>query len=313
MENIEKFEKNIKDEDIDGASESELADKFEGENARRERYQTEIKDALVDLFESSYFNIMDEIDSLEENISDDDFKKRFDFDIGKLKEYIDGTIPNMMGRINALSKKGEIFINSNNSVRDVLSNSLFGSLGTVLWFKKNAKSVENNILEKLNNPKSIRRESLDKARHLLESESLEHYFDELCSNEKRLKAEVELEHGYISKFSKFFEENERGKIYPSGSKKLPYFKFFSDLEDGNIGEEDLNRELDKLRDPKEPIEIKINENKLRREIAPHINFISRMRKGDINGGNMEEELSKLSDGILDKEKIILKFKSQDSK
>lgn len=266
-ENIEKFgESSILNKEIDEASESELADKLSVDKKRTgEKYQIEIKGELIDLFEKSYFKMLNTIDELSGGISieeikkyDEEFKKRFGFDIKKLKDIIDAKIPEIIERINVLSKEGDIHIISENSLRDVLSNSLINSLGTVLWFRKNINSDEESIKNRMNDSESGRRESLNEAQELINSSELDYYFKTLCFSDDRLKMEVGEEQGYLSKFIDFFKENKYGKNYPTGAKKLPYFRFFSELEAGNIkGKKvaedenkylDLEKELEKLDD-----------------------------------------------------------------
>ena len=242
------FEK-ISDKKIAEISELELADKISIEKRRSmEKYQVEIRNELLSLFENSYLDAMDEIDDFDKNISDKDFKKKFNFDMEKLRGYIDKTIPEIVEKINILSRKREIEIISNNSLRDVLSNALFNGLITVAWFKKNINSNEERVVNKIKNLQSGRRKALDNIKRLLDSEKLEYYFEELCANDDRLKKEAGLEYGYISEFSEFFKENKYGKNYPAGSRRLAYFKFFSELEKGKITRNNLNEELDSLDD-----------------------------------------------------------------
>lgn len=241
---VEKFEKPIKDEKIDELSESELADIIEINRKERrlggDAYQPEIKEELINLFENAYFETLNKIDDLSENISDKELKEKFNFDMDKLREYADGFYPYIMERINILYKGNNIKIASNNSFRDVLSNSFFNGLTNVKWFRENfPKKNKNEIIrEKIDNPKSGRRKNLNNFSRLLNSKDLEYYVRGLCINEEQLKMEVEIEQGYISKFSDFFMENEKGKIYPSGSKKLSYFRFFSEAEKWKNGRGD---------------------------------------------------------------------------
>lgn len=299
------FEKPITDEEIDKASESEMADRITAESDKEidgdaelelagrlsiekersmEKYQVEIKGELVDLFERTYFDIMNKIDRLAgvggdiKKIKEEDekFNKKFNFDIGKLKEYVDGIIPEIMGRINKLSKDGKINnIVGNNSLRDVLQNSLFEGLGTVLLFRKNMK--EGKFLDKLDDPNSKRREMLVNADNLLRSEDMKYYFGELCVDENKLKQEVESEGGYLSNFSDYFYDVEKmrgvfSKDYPTGSHKLPYFKFFSEVEkwkndkDSLINDDNFEEELDKLNEIDDRSKrIIIDKNRIRRD------------------------------------------------
>lgn len=77
-----------------------------------------------------------------------------------------------------------------------------------------------------------------------------YYIETLCKDDEKLKKELVKPAGYLDGFSEYFLDIEiAGKIsknYPTGSKKLPYFRFFSELEKGNINEENLEEELDKL-------------------------------------------------------------------
>lgn len=231
---IEKF--NNLDTEVNEISELELADKIEDNRKKRrqsgEAYQLEIKSELIDLFEENYFDTMNKIEDLSRNISDEKLREEFGFDMDKLREYADGYYPYIMERINILSNKGDINIIGDNSFRDVLSNSFFNGMTNVKWFRENFAKRDANVIidKKISDPKSGRRKNLDNFSRLLNSEDLEYYAKELCSSDGKLKTEIEVEQGYISRFSDFFKENERGKIYPSGSKKLSYFRFFSEAE-----------------------------------------------------------------------------------
>ena len=260
----------ISDEKINNASELELADKIKREREERiksgDKYQKEIKDELIELFDDNYFSLMEEFDKYSGDISDDEFQKRFDFNVKKLRYYIDYALPELLGRINLLAKKNKIAIVSHNSLRDVLSNSIFSGMMATIWIRKHINDDDERIKNKITNDNSARRRSLRNFSELISSEEIKYYINELCSgNEKTIKLEVGKEHGFLSEFADYFNENEYGKIFPTGSGKLPYFRFFSEVKkwkdgrESEINEDNFGEEFDKL-DNKF-----INKEKIRKE------------------------------------------------
>ena len=252
------FEK-ISNEKIDEISELELVDKNEREKNIRisscDKYQKEIRDELIELFEDNYFSLMEKIDKFSENISDKEFKERFDFDIEKLRYYVDYAFPELLGRINSLANKNKIKIISHNSLRDVLSNAMFNGSVTVSWFKEHINDEDERVKNKIANINSGRRKGLEVFSKFINSKGLEYYIKELCSGDENvIGMEVGKEHGFLSEFVEYFNENKYGKIFPTGSAKFPYFRFFNEAEkwkkgkEGEINEENFELELSKLDD-----------------------------------------------------------------
>ncbi len=249
----------ISDQEINNASELELSDQTgrEAEERRKQgdKYQKEIKDELVELFEDNYFSAMNRIDELSVNIDDDELKERFGFDMKKLRYYIDYALPELLGRINSLAKENKLRIVSHNSLRDVLSNSIFSGIANIGWFREHINDGNELNRKKIENPNSGRRVVLKNFSELLNSEDLKYYVRELCrGDEKVLAMEVGEEYGFLSKFAEYFNENKYGKIFPSGSAKFPYFRFFNEAEKwkrgekSEINEENFRMRLEKLDD-----------------------------------------------------------------
>lgn len=276
------FEKPITNKEIDEASELELADRFGVEKKRSmEKYQVEIKGELIELFERAYFDTMDKIESMEASLSDEDLKEKLGFDMNKLREYVDVVFPRMIEEISALSIKENLHIISDNSFRDVLSNSFFGGLGHIKRIREkfSKEDKRSDILSNMENPKSNERIGLKNFYNLLNSPELKYYTDEICKDEEKLKMEVELGGGgYLSKFSEYFLDIESGGIisknYPSGSKKLPYFRFFSEVEkwkdgkDSEINDDNFEEELGNLKKIDDRSKsIIIDKDKIRRDFS----------------------------------------------
>lgn len=259
-------------ETIDGkeeisASELELSDRIGHEVEKRkkqgDKYQKEIKDELVELFEDNYFSAMNKIDELRSNIDDDEFREKFGFDMEKLRYYIDYALPELLGRINFLAKENKFKIVSHNSLRDVLSNSIFSGIANIGWLREHIDDGNELNKKKIENPNSVRRVMLKNFSELLNSEDLEYYVRELCrGDEKVLIMEVGEEYGFLSGFAEYFNENKYGKIFPAGSAKFSYFRFFNEAEKWKRGE-----------------------------------------KSEIDENNFRVKLKKLDDKFVDKEKI----------
>ena len=249
----------ISDREVNNASELELSDRIgrEAEERRKQgdKYQKEIKDELVELFEDNYFSIMNKIDELRANIDDDEFKEKFGFDMKRLRYYTKSVLPALLRRINFLAKKNKIRIVNHSSLRDVLSNALLNGITNVCWVREHINGGNETDKKKIENPNSGRRVVLKKFSELLNSEDLKYYVRELCrGDEKVLAMEVGEEYGFLSKFAEYFNENKYGKIFPSGSGKFPYFRFFNEAEKwkrgekSEINEENFRMRLEKLDD-----------------------------------------------------------------
>jgi len=68
------------------------------------------------------------------------------------------------------------------------------------------------------------------------------YLDELCKNKKKLEIELTTHDGFLGEYKNYIFDITT----MSGSKKLPYFIFFSQLEKGEINQVNIESALDKL-------------------------------------------------------------------
>ena len=129
---------------------------------------------------------------------------------------------------------------------DVLANSIIGIFGKIMWVVKNFNSDDPKIKERIMNSDSATRRLIS-----FYSEDLaSYYINTLCSDDGKLEMEISTNHGFLAKYEEYFNDitmdNKTSKYYPSGGKKLAYFKFFSELEQGRISTENVDVALSEL-------------------------------------------------------------------
>ncbi len=213
---------------------------------------------LLDFIAKEYFGILDRIDSAEEKGVDlAAVAELLEVDFGKMKEYIDIKIPELLERINGILRSGEkVEVIEHNSLRDILGNSILTALGKIAWVVENFDSDDEKIKGRIGDKNSVTRRLVDEyIQKENETGVATYYIDELCRDGEKLKMEIGRKNGYLEKFADCFIDFEsngvRHKRYPTGGEKLPFFKFFSELEKGRRGEfgdkETALRELEKLK------------------------------------------------------------------
>lgn len=197
---------------------------------------------LLDFFEKEYFeNILNYIDQAEKKgVSIVEVEKLLGVDIDEIKEYIDFKLSSLFEETNKLIRMNNVKLIENNSLRDVLGNSILKVFGRIIWVIENFNSENKKIKKKINNPESATRRII---KEYVERENktgvATYYIDELCQDDEKLKMELSSENGYLQKFKDYFvdfeSEGVKYKRYPTGGEKLPFFKFFSELEKGVDG------------------------------------------------------------------------------
>ncbi|MDH4330344.1 MAG: hypothetical protein OEV93_02210 [Candidatus Moranbacteria bacterium] len=269
------FEKPISDQEVDEAGELELAQRTENSEfaAKEERLSY-----LVQKLDKEYFhNLVYEFGELQKNTENID--KVYEIvsreTIENAIDFVRKTIPELMDKVTDLIDKRGIDLGDVKkcSLEAVLTNSILSGIGGVKWIMENINSDNSTIQDKINNPDSVRRKLAEKFEQSFKSDSIVYYIEELLSDEEKLAYEISTIPGYISRFSEYFEEDvalrgedfNQGKRYPLGGEKLPYFRLLSELEKGNIKDENnLERELEKLNDEiirKEKVKKDFKENK----------------------------------------------------
>lgn len=233
--------------------------------------------SLTGFVDKGYFkDFLDKIDNIDENTvkEAEDFLK---IDIGKMKEYIDEKIPKLLEEINERVRKGEIEINRSSSLRDILGNSIIDVFDRIIFVLENFKSDNPSVRRRIDNPDSGTRTIIKIYSEAEEGESklASYYIDSLCKDYQKLKAEMETKAGYLEKFSDYFCDLKMGediiKNYPTGAKKLPFFRFFSELEkfkdgkESKINGENFESELKKLNEKDRSGNLVIDKEKIRED------------------------------------------------
>lgn len=220
---------------------------------RRNNIEEKDVHSLIDFVDREYFKeFLDQVDQIDKKVVNE-AEKLLEIDIEKTRRYVDEKIPALLEKINGLIRSNEMEISRNNSLRDILGNSIIDIFNKIIFVLKNFRSDDTKVRNKIDNPDSITRKII---RIYSEGEgksgNASYYIDSLCNENDKLKMELTKPAGYLENFSEYFPDIEiDGKIsknYPTGSKKLPYFRFFSELEKGNINRDNLEEELKKLKD-----------------------------------------------------------------
>ncbi len=240
--NEQNFEKLISDEEIDEVSELELADTIRREKLNDLRGESkENFMVLLDFIEKEYFkNILDKIDDAEsQGVQLGDVGDLLNLNIGKIKEYAGVKVPQLIENISNLIRKKGIELSKKNSLQDVLGNSILNVLNRIIWIIENFNNEK--VAKKIFSENSVTRKIIQiYADRENGSGVATYYIDELCQDKKKLKMELSSENGYLEKFEKCFIDFESNGImhkrYPTGGEKLPFFKFFSELEKGQEGQ-----------------------------------------------------------------------------
>jgi len=217
-------------------------------------------DGLIDFVESGYFiNFLDKLDDIKDESVFLKMKEELGVDVSKIKEYIDIKIPVLIEKIKEADKRQEIEVVIGNSFRDVLGNSITAIFRTILKTASNFDKPE--MQEKIKNPESSTRKILA----LFSQEDAEYYINALCEDAEKLKKEAGSIEGFLGEFKEYF------KVFPSGSAKAIYFRFFGELEKGNMDIKTLTKELEKIND---------FESKTTQEILDKEKVVSDFAKGE---------------------------------
>lgn len=227
---------------------------FEGVHA--EDYNKEQKNNIIDAIDREYFkNFLDEVDEFKNEGGDiRDVEEMLLIDMDTVEKYIDDRLATLTERIVDLVDNHGAQVVFDNSFEAVLKNSVITGIRGIEWVMQNIYSDDIAIQKKLNNSQSVRMEIANFFKISFHPDNIPYYFDELCDSNEKLVMEISSSEGYLQLFSKyFFETNNEGGVgdvfdrtYPRGGKKIPYFRFFSELEKGNITVENIDAELDKL-------------------------------------------------------------------
>lgn len=209
--------------------------------------------ASLDFIEKMYFHdFLNKLDELEKTVNFAEVEAVLDIDLEKMRNYIDVKIPYLFEEIQLMANKEQIAFAEFNSLKDVLGNSIIAIFNKILWVLENFHNADPVVQEKIANPQSVTRKIISLySKHEGKDGLASYYIDSLCADSKKLKMEIITEKGFLQNYRKYFNNiiMDNGKIssyYPSGGKKLPYFKFFNELENGNINTVNIEKALTEL-------------------------------------------------------------------
>ncbi len=219
---------------------------------------------IMDLMEKEYFSLLNEIDELgeaEKRKLEDIIK----IDISTIKVFIDEKMPELLEKMNDGVRNRKIEIIVANSLLDVMENSILTGISAV---EKTIKGIKSGAVKSEENLIDIRRSSLIIFRNIFSYGN--YYLYDLCADKTKMEMELSKTNGYLEKFDAYFHKIEAGEggemkvktNFPTGSKKVLYFVFFSKLEKKEFTSEEIESELAKL----DVDETYLNKEKLRADI-----------------------------------------------
>ncbi len=266
---------NQKWEKIDSAGEEELADRLalnktmEVDKMLRDadKYSPElvakIKNDIFGIFDREYFKFLNKIDKIKEEKGVRYVREVEEFlkiDIKRIEQYIDSRISELLNHMNVLIDNNNVKLIARNSFTDIFGNFITqGGASGIIWMLDNFDSQDEAKKKKIANPNFYKKAfAKNFFKKLFEPSGMSYYVNELCGDNNKLRMELEYRSGYLQKFESFFNMNKEkvcgsetclyDKNYPTGGNKLPYFRFFSMLEKGEITVANIGEELEKFDD-----------------------------------------------------------------
>ncbi len=205
------------------------------EKSEKKRGET-IQEGIMDEIQN-YIDFLNEVESRKELMLE------WGFDFKKAEKIVENNLIDLMERIKDLAADGKFKLVIRSSIADIIGNSVVMDMGLV---KK--RILEEGIKE------DKCKECLNRLRKSLDA--ILYYTKSVCDDDEKLEMELAEENGYIEKFKDYFFEgkvSEKDKMIskrmlPKGIKKIAYFRFFNEWEKGNIKQDSLEEELEKLDD-----------------------------------------------------------------
>ncbi len=201
--------------------------RFGVENPERLESKDIVLRQVMDLMEKEYFSLLDEIGELGE-AEKEKLEAIIEVDISAIKGFIDEKMPKLLEKVNEEVRSGKIEIITENSVVDVMKNSIIGGIAAV---KKTIEGIKNGKVKSGEDLRIGYRDLLVIFQNIFSYGN--YYLDELCTDETKLGMELSKTNGYLEKFNGYFNEIEvekNGKMevktnFPTGSKKVLHFVF----------------------------------------------------------------------------------------
>ncbi|EKE16424.1 MAG: hypothetical protein ACD_11C00017G0014 [uncultured bacterium] len=218
------------------------------DNSEKLKNNEAVLRGIMDLMEKEYFSLLDAIEKLEA-----EEKKKLEevaeIDISETKKFIDEKMPKLLEKVNETARNGKVDIIQGNSLLDVMKNSVIGGISAV---KEVIEGIKNKTITNRGDLKDSWKKMLVIFQNVFDYGV--YYLDEICLDEIKLEMELSRVNGYLEKFRQYFNEieskiNEEMKVekkFPTGSRKVSYFVFFSKLEKGEFEKDEVERELEKL-------------------------------------------------------------------
>lgn len=150
------------------------------------------------------------------------------------KNFIDNQLVVFAEIINKMIGQEKFAVIHNNSFVDTVNNSTLTWIGGTT---KIIKEIESGNIKKRSDLRPLWIQYADGLKESFTTIPL--YLENLCGDREKLKMELLNKYGYLEKFKKYFNKLEA----MSGSRKIPYFMFFSKLESGQIVPANIDREL----------------------------------------------------------------------
>ncbi len=216
----------------------ELADKteqFEFGVIKRSR------EKMMDSIDKEYFkDFLDELDKLKKTTDIIQVEKILGIKLDKVEAFIDHNLSAVIEKINESTTKDGVEMISESSFYDILTNSVLMGISSLMWIIKNINNKDPKIQKRINDPKSVKRELVEKhfKKMFDENGNITYYLNELCNDKEKMEMEISSKMGFIKKFKEYFIKDPKNL---TGSKKLPYFKFFSELAKGNINKKNSDK------------------------------------------------------------------------
>ncbi len=231
-ENIDNYPTTLEDEEL-----ADKTEQFEFGIIKKSR------EKMMDSIDKEYFKgFLDELDELKKTTDIPKIEKLLDINIDSVEALIDHNLSTVVDKINESTTKDGVEMIPTSSFYDILTNSVLTGISSLIWIIKNIDNKNSKIQEKIQNPDSVKRQLIEKHfKNMLGKDGdITYYLDELCNDTEKMDMEISSEVGFIQKFKEYFTKDFKNL---TGSKKLPYFKFFSELTKGNINEKNIDEYL----------------------------------------------------------------------
>lgn len=222
FKNMNRFELGeLNQEEIDMLAEEELSDRVGVKDKEFEEEQVRLLEEFISQTNSE-LNTLSKV--IEMGKPKDFIFFKTGIDINKLNIFLNQKVEIILKNLELLKENKNVVLISFNSFVE-LKNVFMGLTTLLNNFNKNKtknKEVSDVVIRGF-------KKYFDYG--------LVYYVEELSIDEKKLKEEISRTEGFLEKYDNYFVS------FPAGTKKLPYFRFFSELEKGNITNENLYQNL----------------------------------------------------------------------